>query len=54
MTHFLHMGGYAAFVWPSYGVTLLAVVCNIAWARQVLARAKTDARHRLQMQTGPK
>jgi len=25
MSHFLAMGGYAAFVWPAYGVTLLGL-----------------------------
>ncbi len=25
MTEFLGMGGYAAFVWPAYGVTLLVL-----------------------------
>jgi heme exporter protein D len=25
MSHFLAMGGYAAFVWPAYGVALLAL-----------------------------
>ena len=50
MSHFLAMGGYARFLWPSYGVTLLAVVLNVVWARRLLARAKSDARHRIQMQ----
>jgi len=50
MTHFLHMGGYAAFVWPSYGVMLLAVVLNIIWARSVLARSRTEARRRAAIQ----
>ena len=25
MMHFLEMGGYAAFVWPAYGVTVLGL-----------------------------
>jgi heme exporter protein CcmD len=50
MTQFLHMGGYAAFVWPSYGVTLLVVVLNIWWARGLLSQAKKEARRRLAMQ----
>jgi heme exporter protein D len=25
MAHFLAMGGYAAFVWPAYGVSFLGV-----------------------------
>jgi heme exporter protein CcmD len=47
MSGFLHMGGYAAFVWPSYLITLTIVVLNIIWARRALARASTEARRRL-------
>jgi heme exporter protein D len=41
---FLAMGGYAFFVWMSYGVTALLVVAEVAWVvrqrRQSLARAR--------------
>jgi heme exporter protein CcmD len=47
MREFLDMGGYAAFVWPAYAVTLTVVVLNILWARRSLARAVTAARRRL-------
>jgi heme exporter protein CcmD len=47
MSHFLAMGGYARFVWPSYAATLLAVILNIVWARRLLARAQREARRRL-------
>ena len=50
MTHFLHMGGYAGFVWPSYGLTLLAVAYNIISSRRLLARSQRDARRRLAAQ----
>ncbi len=50
MTHFVHMGGYAAFVWPSYGLTLLAILYNIGAARRLLARSRQDARRRLAVQ----
>ena len=49
MSHFFAMGGYARYLWPSYGVTLLAVLLNIIWARGLLRRAKTEARRRLAM-----
>lgn len=43
---FLAMGGYAFFVWMSYGVTALLVVAEIAWVakqrRQSLARAQVQ------------
>jgi heme exporter protein CcmD len=47
MKEFLDMGGYAAFVWPSYAVTFAVVILNIVWARRALARARTEARRRL-------
>ena len=28
-SEFFHMGGYATFVWTSYGLTLVMVVANI-------------------------
>ena len=47
MSQFLDMGGYAAYVWPSYAVTLAAIVLNIVWARRSLARSREEARRRL-------
>jgi heme exporter protein CcmD len=44
---FLDMGGYAAYVWPSYAVTLTVVVLNIIWARRLLARSRKEALRRL-------
>jgi heme exporter protein D len=26
MTEFLHMGGYAAFIWPSWGLALVVII----------------------------
>jgi heme exporter protein CcmD len=43
------MGGYAAYVWPSYGLTLGVIVLNIVWARRLLARSREEARRRLAM-----
>jgi heme exporter protein CcmD len=43
------MGGYAAYVWPSYGLTLVIIVLNIVWARRLLARSREEARRRLAM-----
>ena len=31
MSEFLQMGGYAAYVWSAYGVTLIVLVLNV-WA----------------------
>ena len=46
MRTFLDMGGYAAYVWPAYGVTFAVVVLNIIWARRVLSRSRAEARRR--------
>jgi heme exporter protein D len=54
VSHFFAMGGYARYLWPSYGVTFLAVILNIVWARGLLRRAKTEARRRLAMQGEPR
>ena len=40
MSEFLDMGGYAAYVWPSYAVTFIVIALNIVWARRALARAQ--------------
>ncbi len=50
MKAFFDMGGYAAFVWPAYAVTLAVVVLNVFWARRARARSRAEARRRLQMQ----
>ena len=49
MKEFFEMGGYAAFVWPAYGVTFAVIVLNIVSARQLLARSREEARRRLKM-----
>jgi heme exporter protein D len=49
LADFFDMGGYAAYVWPSYVLTLIVVVMNIVWARRLLARSREEARRRLAM-----
>jgi len=49
MMAFLDMGGYAPFVWPSYGLVIAAIVLNIVWARRALQQARRNARRRLAM-----
>ena len=46
MSTFIDMGGYAAFVWPAYLVTLAVLGLNVVWARKSLARALQAARRR--------
>ena len=52
VSEFFDMGGYAAYVWPSYVLTLVVVVLNIVWARRLLAKSREEARRRLAMRTG--
>jgi heme exporter protein D len=52
LSEFFDMGGYAAYVWPSYVLTLIVVVLNIVWARRLLAKSREEARRRLAMRTG--
>ncbi|HTT43162.1 MAG TPA: heme exporter protein CcmD [Steroidobacteraceae bacterium] len=47
MREFLDMGGYAAFVWPAYALTLAVVIANVLAARRALRRAQLLGRRRL-------
>lgn len=47
--HWLWMGGYWPYVWPSYLLTLVIVFINIAAARRSHREARRDAQRRLQM-----
>lgn len=47
MKDFLDMGGYAAYVWPSYLVTLAVVIVNVIGAHRALQRARQVARRRI-------
>jgi len=51
MSEFFAMDGYAAFLWPSYLITLVAVIANIVIARRELASAKSAALRRLDRST---
>jgi heme exporter protein CcmD len=52
LSEFFDMGGYAAYVWPSYVLTLTVVGLNIVWARRLLAKSREEARRRLAMRAG--
>jgi heme exporter protein D len=43
---FFHMGGYAGFVWTSYGLTALVLVWNWWAARRSEAEAQVGAKRR--------
>ena len=36
VTQFLEMGGYAAYVWASYGLALILLAGALAWSRHSL------------------
>ena len=49
MEDFLRMGGYAAFVWPSYGLGLAVIVWNLWSARRLEVEARRQAQKRIAM-----
>ena len=55
-SEFFHMGGYAVFVWSSYGLALLMVVANIVSPilerRRVIARIKRALKREANDQVG--
>jgi len=40
MSDFLAMGGYGAYIWPAYGISLLALAGAVAWTLAEWRRAK--------------
>jgi heme exporter protein CcmD len=48
-TDFLAMGGYAPYVWASYGAWCVVMLLNVVAARRALASAREEARRRLLM-----
>ena len=53
MNEFFHMSGYAAYVWPSFGLAAAALLLNIYWARRALRQAVAEARRRIAMDNTP-
>ncbi len=43
MSHFLHMGRYAAFVWPCFALAGIVLAWNILAARRLHAVARERA-----------
>jgi heme exporter protein D len=46
MQEFLHMGGYARFVWPAYGLAFLVLGWNVWSALRLERTAREHARRR--------
>lgn len=47
MSDFLHMGGYALYLWPAYLLTFAVLGWNVHAARRALREAQAAARRRL-------
>lgn len=41
-TQYFAMGGYAAYVWPAYGVSLVALVGAVIWALVSWRRTRAE------------
>jgi heme exporter protein D len=50
LAEFFRMGGYAAFLWPSFGLVLTVLVFNVWSARRAHREARRAAARRLQME----
>lgn len=49
MSEFLDMGGYGRYVWPAFALGFGIVILNVVLALNSLARAKQEARRRLEI-----
>jgi len=50
LSEFFAMGGYAAYVWPSYCIVVLVLIGNVIAARASHRRAAEEALRRLSRQ----
>jgi heme exporter protein D len=46
MSEFFHMGGYAFYVWTSYGIALVVLVLNVLAPMRTRRRLLTDIARR--------
>ena len=51
MSEFLSMGGYGKYLWPAFGLGFGIVAVIYVSALSSLARARQEARRRLEMQS---
>jgi heme exporter protein CcmD len=49
MSEFFHMSGYGKYLWPAFALGFGVVVLNLILAMNALARAKVEAKRRLEM-----
>ena len=46
MSEFFAMGGYAAYVWPAYGITMVVLGLNVLLARREFRQTKQNLQRR--------
>ena len=49
MSEFFSMSGYGIYLWPAFALGFGVVIINLVMAVNSLARAKQEARRRLEM-----
>lgn len=54
MSEFFNMGGYAAFVWPAYGLALFILVINVALPRRRERQLRDQIAHRIRREARSK
>ncbi len=50
IAEFIDMGGYGAFLWPAFGLTIAVLLWNIWSARRAHVEARRAAARRLQIE----
>ena len=53
MSDFLHMGGYAAYVWPCFALAAAVLAWNVVSALRLHAAARAQARARARSEQEP-
>ena len=53
VAEFLDMGGYAAFVWPAYGIVAVALLLNLILPLKRHQRLRLELGHRTVKTTKP-
>ena len=53
LSDFLHMGGYAGYVWSSFGLTAAVLLINLAGARRQFKQRLDHVRRRMVAEDKP-
>ncbi len=49
VAEFLHMGGYAQFVWPAYGIAFVVLLANLVSALSQARAVRRDLARKLRL-----